>query len=86
MYSLAGLSMPTDGNVYAAPRTHTTPEFNPISRYEGKGEGPQAFNVGTTYQRGPSIDDKLLLPQNQVGTSNTQRNYFTTTNLMQYVQ
>jgi hypothetical protein len=85
MYQLAGLNMPTDGNVYAAPRTHTTPEFSPISQYERKGESPQSFNVGTTYQRGPSIDDKVLLPPHQV--SNIQLpQYFSTTNVMQYVQ
>ncbi len=87
MYQLAGLSMPTDGNVYAAPRTHATAEFSPISRYEGNGERPLSFNAGTTYQRGPSIDDKLLLPQDQIGISNTQQpRYFSTTNFMQYVQ
>lgn len=87
MYSLAGLFMPTDGNVYAAPRPHATPEFSPISRYEGKGEDLHSFNVGTTYHRRPSIDDKLIGNHVKTAASSPQQpHYFSTTNLMQYVQ
>ena len=84
---ISGLYEPTDGNMFAHPRMHGGMEFNPVSRYEGKGEGPTAFNAGTTYRRGPSIDNKLSGNDVKTGASHPQEpTYFSTTNFMQYIQ
>ncbi|MEK6868272.1 MAG: hypothetical protein AABX98_05625 [Nanoarchaeota archaeon] len=54
-----GLYEPSENRLLGSPVVHNTAEFNPISRYEGKGEGPESFNVGTTY-RGSTIDERSL--------------------------
>ena len=84
--SIQGLYEPTDGNIFVLPRMHGGAEFNPISRYEGKDEGQKTFNVGTTYQRGSSIDDTVFGNPRRTAASNPQRSdYFSTTNFMQYI-